>query len=192
MQLTKGEKREETAKERNVKIDTAHNMIVLFITVGSRLTITVSVVSSNVFRECNTYVFTHSVYWTYNSYTNFCISVTYVSGEGSVHRHHFLTVLFTSCSHELQLNHCTLGLYNVNHAERSRFASAIKSGPSCRELSLAPLNFRLDDVTSVPSELHQPSFFTVRGTSFPPTTGTLKLPSPTNRTVSAIRRKFAG
>jgi len=85
---------------------------------------------------------------------NFCISVTYVDGEGSVPRGHFLTLLVISYSHELQLNHCILGLYNVNHAERSRFASAIKSGPSCREFSLASLSFRLDDVISVPSESH--------------------------------------
>jgi len=85
---------------------------------------------------------------------NFCISVTYVGGEGSVHRRHFLTILFTSYNHELQLNHFTLALYSVNYVERSRFASAIKSGPSCRELSLTLLSFRLDDVTSVPSESH--------------------------------------
>ena len=122
---------------------------------------------------------------------HFFMSVTYVDGEGSVNRRHFLTVLFNSYSHELQLNHCILGLHNVNHAERSRFASAIKSGPSCRELSLASLSFRLEDVTSVLSESHEPNFFTMRGTFFSPTTRTLKLPSPTYRTVSAIRRKFA-
>jgi len=85
---------------------------------------------------------------------NFGISLTNVDGEISVRKRHFLNVLFTSFSHELQLNHCTLGLYNVNHAERSRFASEIKSGPSCRELSLAPLTFRLDDVTFAPPESH--------------------------------------
>jgi hypothetical protein len=38
---------------------------------------------------------------------NFCILVTYVGGKSSVHRRHFLTVLFTSYNHELQLNHFT-------------------------------------------------------------------------------------